>query len=105
LNWTANSSATGPHRGPLPLVHGCEILAVDQHLPRRRRIERPDKVSTEAMPYGDTRWDLLSRARLSAAIDLKHPDGVALDAFLVKRKAADPARFPELSQCQQLFQS
>jgi alpha-methylacyl-CoA racemase len=45
------------------------------------RIERPDKVApAEAVAVHDTlaAYDYLSRGRLSAGIDLKHPDGVAL---------------------------
>lgn len=45
------------------------------------RIERPDKVaSSDAVGVRDglARYDILSRGRLSAAIDLKHPEGAAL---------------------------
>ena len=50
---------------------GAEIL----------RVERPDKTppAESVAVYEDlAKWDLLSRGRLSAGIDLKHPDGVAL---------------------------
>ena len=45
------------------------------------RVERPDKApaaETIAVHDGLASYDLLSRGRLSAGIDLKHPDGVAL---------------------------
>jgi alpha-methylacyl-CoA racemase len=45
------------------------------------RIERPDKVAPaeSVMVYEElAAYDVLSRGRLSAGIDLKHPDGVAL---------------------------
>jgi alpha-methylacyl-CoA racemase len=50
------------------------------------RIERPDKVAAAASieVHDDlVAYDLLSRGRRSAGIDLKHPDGAALIRRLV----------------------
>jgi alpha-methylacyl-CoA racemase len=58
------------------------------------RIERPDKVApsdTVAVHAGLSAYDFLSRGRLSAAVDLKHPDGVAL----VRRLCRDADVFVE----------
>lgn len=63
---------------------GAEIL----------RVERPGKTSSaeSVAVYEDlAKWDLLSRGRLSAGVDLKHPDGVAL----VSRLAAGADAFIE----------
>lgn len=63
---------------------GAEIL----------RAERPGKTSSaeSVAVYEDlAKWDLLSRGRLSAGVDLKHPDGVAL----VSRLAAGADAFIE----------
>jgi len=44
------------------------------------------------------RWDRIIELALTHGTALpQNPDSVALDAFLVKARAADPARFPDLS--------
>ena len=66
--------------GPAPFAammladHGAEVL----------RVERPGKTHTEGAAVQDdlVGWDVLSRSRLSAGVDLKHPDGRALVARL-----------------------
>jgi alpha-methylacyl-CoA racemase len=76
--------------GPAPFAAmilsdlGAEIL----------RVERPDKVfitADQVMEETAGAYDYLSRGRLSAAIDLKHPDGVAL----IRRLIADADGFIE----------
>ena len=67
--------------GPAPF---CAMVLAD-HGADVVRIERPDKAP---LPGAEVRqeqvaYDLLSRGRESAAIDLKHPDGVALVRELV----------------------
>jgi alpha-methylacyl-CoA racemase len=52
------------------------------------RIERPDKVPAAdavAVHDGLAAYDYLSRGRLSAAVDLKHPDGAALVRRLCRK--------------------
>ena len=75
--------------GPAPFCammladHGADVL----------RIERPGKVHTEGAEVHDdlVGWDILSRGRLSAGVDLKHPAG----RELVLRLAADADVFLE----------
>lgn len=75
--------------GPAPFCamvladHGADVL----------RVERPNKTHTEGAEVHDdlVGWDILSRGRLSAGVDLKHPDGRAL----VSRLAADADVFVE----------
>ena len=56
--------------------HGADVL----------RVERPGAAPVVANKHDElAAWDLLSRGRLSAGVDLKHPDGVAL----IRRLAAD----------------
>lgn len=73
--------------GPAPFAAmvladlGAEVL----------RVERPDKVApaeSVAVHTDLAKWDLLSRGRLSAGIDLKHPDGVNLLTRLSSRADA-----------------
>jgi len=62
--------------GPAPFAamvladHGAQVV----------RVERPDKVPLRGAEVHDhlARWDLLSRSRRSAGIDLKHPEGAEL---------------------------
>ena len=75
--------------GPAPFCammladHGADVL----------RVERPNKTHTEGAEVQDdlVGWDILSRGRLSAGIDLKHPDG----RDLVRRLAAGADVFIE----------
>jgi alpha-methylacyl-CoA racemase len=49
--------------------HGADVL----------RVERPGAAPVVANKHDElAAWDLLSRGRLSAGVDLKHPDGAAL---------------------------
>jgi alpha-methylacyl-CoA racemase len=76
--------------GPAPF--GCMVLA--DLGAEVLRIERPDRVPpAEAVAVHDglAAYDHLSRGRLSAGVDLKHPDGVAL----VRRLCRDADVFVE----------
>jgi len=57
--------------------HGADVL----------RVERPDKAPLPGAEVRDdlVAWDILSRGRRSAGIDLRHPDGAALVASLCDR--------------------
>ncbi len=56
--------------------HGADVL----------RVERPGAAPVVANKHDElAAWDLLSRGRLSAGVDLKHPEGVAL----IRRLALD----------------
>lgn len=59
--------------GPAPF---CAMLLAD-HGAEVIRIERPGKVHTEGAEVHDdlVGWDVMSRGRLSAGVDLKHPEG------------------------------
>ena len=75
--------------GPAPFCammladHGADVLRVE-----RPGAERPPGTNTIA---GLAAWDLSSRGRLSAGIDLKHPEGAAL----VRRLASEADVFIE----------
>ncbi|HBX77889.1 MAG TPA: carnitine dehydratase [Acidimicrobiaceae bacterium] len=75
--------------GPAPFCammladHGADVLRVE-----RPGAERPPGTNTIA---GLAAWDLSSRGRLSAGIDLKHPEGAAL----VRRLAGEADVFIE----------
>lgn len=75
--------------GPAPF---CAMMLAD-HGADVIRIERPGKVQTEGAEVRDdlVAWDILSRSRQSAGIDLKHPDG----RDLVLRLVADADVFIE----------
>lgn len=58
-----------------------------KHLPSLRRVVRTPK-----------RWDRIVELALQHGSQLpKDPDSMALEQFLIKMKAADPVRFPDLS--------
>lgn len=75
--------------GPAPF---CAMLLAD-HGADVMRIERPGKVHTEGAEVFDdlVGWDILSRGRLSAGVDLKHEEGRGL----VRRLARDADVFLE----------
>lgn len=64
------SLAPGPFCAMMLADHGADVL----------RIERPGKAQHEVVQVHDdlVATDVMSRGRLSAGIDLKHPDGAAL---------------------------
>ena len=62
--------------GPAPF---CAMMLAD-HGAHVLRVERPDKqpLAGAEVRQSLVSWDIVSRGRLSAGIDLKHPDGPAL---------------------------
>ncbi len=66
----------GPFAGMMLSDMGAEVLRID-------RVQ-----SVGAAGPGNSSFDILSRGRRSAAVDLKHPDGVALVLDLVERADA-----------------
>jgi len=75
--------------GPAPF---CAMMLAD-HGADVVRVERPNKVHTEGAEVHDdlVGWDIMSRGRLSAGIDIKHDAG----RDLVRRLAADADVFLE----------